>query len=317
MANGRPAAAGNQRRRLHRYRSIAALTASLLGAGCSGESASGDDPDPRGSGGSATGGRTSSGGDSSTGGSAEGGEKNRGGSKSAGGTTGSGGSATGSRGGASPTGGSNDPGGAGGTGGRASGGGGSGGRQSSGGQGGSSPNGGGSNTDEYGFSYRDPGSHEFSCNGTPVDLPDADWLCTFHLEDRVAYVYAQATAIGVTCLIGSFGNYEVELAQVSIDGVVSELANAKYDWGGGHHNDSLSFDYEGKTYKYYHSSIGFGFRSCQPMDCLNVYEPGATAPEIEGCSKARTLPEVCVPIQAAGMHDPLVDRFERCPGDSG
>lgn len=232
---------------------------------------------------------------------------NRGGSKSAGGTNGSGGSATGGR---------NDPG----TGGRASGGGGSGGRQPSGGQGGSAgspPNGGGSNTDEYGFSYRDPASHEFSCNGTPLDLPDADWLCTFHLEDRVAYVYAQATAIGVTCVLASFGNYEVELAQISIDGVVSSLANAKYDWGGGHHNDSLSFDYEGKTYKYYHSSIGFGFRSCQPMDCLNVYEPGATAPEIEGCSKARTLPEVCVPIEAGGMHDPLVDTFMRCPGDTG
>jgi hypothetical protein len=308
-ADGRPAAAGNQRRRVHRYCSIATLTASLLGAGCSGESATSDDPDPRGSGGSATGGRTSSGGDSSTGGSAEGGETNRGGSKSAGGTKGSGGSANGARGGATPTGGGNDPGGASGTGGRASGGGGSGGRQSSGGQGG--------NTGDYGFSYRDPGSHEFSCNGTAVDLPDADWLCTFHLEDRVAYVYAQATAIGVTCLIGSFGNYEVELAQVSIDGVVSTLANAKYDWGGGHHNDSLSFDYEGKTYKYYHSSIGFGFRSCQPMDCLNVYEPGATAPEIEGCSKARTLPEICVPIQAGGMHDPLVDTFQRCPGDTG
>ena len=36
-----------------------------------------------------------------------------------------------------------------------------------------------------------------------------------------------------------------------------------------------------------------------------------------GCSKARTLPEVCVPIQAGGMHDPLVDTFQRCPGDTG
>jgi hypothetical protein len=253
----------------------------------------------------------STGGDSSTGGSAKGGDTNRGGSKSSGGMTGSGGSATGGK---------NDTGGAGGTGGRASGGGGSGGRQSSGGQGGSagsSPNGGGSNTGDYGFSYRDPGSHEFSCDGKPVDLPDADWLCTFHLEDRVAYVYAQATAIGVTCVLASFGNYEVELAQISIDGVVSSLSNAKYDWGGGHHNDSLSFDYEGKTYKYYHSSIGFGFRSCQPMDCVDVYEPGATAPEIEGCSTARALPEVCVPIEAGGMHDPLVDKFVRCPGDTG
>jgi hypothetical protein len=233
----------------------------------------------------------------------------------------------GANGGARPSGGGrNDAGeaggGTGGTGGRASGGSGgdSGGTRPSGGQGGaagSSANGGGKNSGEYGFSYRNPGSQKFSCRDMPVDLPDADWLCTFHIEDRVAYVYTQATAIGVNCVLASFGTYEVGLAQISIDGVVSPLANAKYDWGGGHHNDSLSFDYEGKTYTYYHSSIGFGFRSCQPMDCLNVHAPGATTPGTEGCGKARTLPEVCVPIEPGGTHKPLVDTFRRCPGDTG
>ena len=132
----------------------------------------------------------------------------------------------------------------------------------------------------------------------------------------MAYVYAQATPVGVTCLIASFGVYEVGLAQISLDGVVSPLADAAYDWGGGHHNDSLSFSYGGKTYKYYHSSIGFGFRSCQPMDCLNVYAPGTTTPETEGCGPKRTMPEVCVPIKPNGTHDPLTDKFMKCPGDS-
>jgi hypothetical protein len=279
--------------------SIATLTLALLGAGCSDEGGASDDPSPSGgrssSGGSSAGGRSSSGGESGTGGSGEGGAKNMGGSKSSGGTAGNGGSTNGGKGGARPTGGGgNDA-----------------------GESGSDNGGaGGSNSGDYGFSYRKPGSQEFSCRDMPVEVPDADWLCTFHIEDRVAYVYAQATAIRVNCVLSPFGTYEVELAQISIDGVVSPLANAKYDWGGGHHNDSLSFDYEGKTYKYYHSSIGFGFRSCQPMDCLNVYARGATTPETEGCSKARALPEVCVPIEPGGTHDPLIDTFQRCAGDS-
>ena len=147
-------------------------------------------------------------------------------------------------------------------------------------------------------------------------MPDTDWLCTFHIDEKVAYVYAQATGIGVKCLLASFGVYEVKLAQISVDGVVSPLADAKYDWGGGHHNDSLSFGYNGKTYKYYHSSFGFGFRSCQPMDCLNVYAPGATTPETEGCGATRAVPEVCVPIQPTGTRGPLTDKFMKCPGDT-
>lgn len=129
-------------------------------------------------------------------------------------------------------------------------------------------------------------------------------------------MYVQATPVDVTCAIASTGVYEVTLAQISIDGVVSPLEDAAYDWGGGHHNDSLSFTYAGKTYKYYHSSIGFGFRSCQPMDCMNVYAPETTVPEIEGCGADRSLPEVCVPIDEQGAHEPLVDEFMKCPGDT-
>jgi hypothetical protein len=106
------------------------------------------------------------------------------------------------------------------------------------------------------------------------------------------------------------------LAQISIDGTVTSLANAQYDWGGNHHNDALTFDYQGKTYRFYHSSFGYGWRQCQNMDCINIYTLGATTLETEGCASTRTLPEVCVPIKADGTHDPLVDTFKKCPGDT-
>jgi hypothetical protein len=169
---------------------------------------------------------------------------------------------------------------------------------------------------EYGFTYRVPGSKEFYCDDRAAQLSDADWLCTFSQGDRPAYVYVQATVVNVMCALAATGIYEVDLAQISIDGVVTSLSNAAYDWGGGHHNDSISFDYEGKTYRYYHSSFGFGFRQCQPMDCVNVYAPGATTPEIEGCGADRSLPEVCVPIDDRGSHEELVDEFMKCPGDT-
>jgi hypothetical protein len=110
--------------------------------------------------------------------------------------------------------------------------------------------------------------------------------------------------------------YSVELAQISFNGAVSPLQGAKYDYGGGHHNDSLSFDYSGKSQRYYHSSFGFGFRSCQPMDCRNVYALGTTTLEMEGCAKDRSLPEVCVSIEPDGTHDALDDAFMKCQGDS-
>jgi hypothetical protein len=253
------------------------------------------------SGGAAGGGAGGSSGSTSTGGKAP-----TGGSSGGGGTSGSGGGS--GKGGSSGSGGGSS-----GRGGAAGGSGAPAGGSPAGGSGGE---GGGAEPGEYGFSYRVPGSREFECSGNPVRVPDQDWLCTFSQGEQPAYVYVQATGVGVTCMVASFGNFEVGLAQISIDGVVSDLADASYDWGGGHHNDSLSFTYEGKTYKYYHSSIGFGFRSCQPMDCVNVYAPGTTTPEIEGCGSDRSLPEVCVLIDAQGNHEPLVDAFMKCPGDT-
>ena len=235
------------------------------------------------------------------------------GAAGSGGRTGSGGGASGGRngsgggtasGGATSTGGANATGGASATGGAN--GGGRGGTSATGGAAGSAAaTGGTSGGGEFGFAYRRPG---------PTDV---DWLCTFRQAGVSGHVYARFDQTGTMMAgIATIPVYATALAQLSVGGVISDLANAQYDYGGGHHNDSLRFDHQGKSYKYYHSSFGFGFRACQPMDCISVYAPGATAAEGDGCTSARALPETCVRIKSDGTHDPLTDRFMKCPGDT-
>ncbi len=240
-----------------------------------------------------TGGANASGGGSGTGG---GGASGRGGSSGGASGTGGGGASVG-RGGSS--GGASGIGGGGASVGR-------GGSNASGGAGGAAATGGTSGGGEFGFSYRKPG---------PTDV---DWLCTFRQGGVSGHVYARLNQTG-TMMVGlaTVPVYTTALAQISVGGAPTDLANAEYDYGGGHHNDSLRFDDQGKSYKYYHSSFGFGFRSCQPMDCIDVYAPGGTTPGTDGCTSARALPEICVLIKADGTHDALVDRFMKCPGDSG
>jgi hypothetical protein len=223
-----------------------------------------------------------------------------GGTTGIGGTTGSGGT-TGAAGatGGSKTGGTTGAAGATGSGGK----GGTGGTTNTGGTGvaGSTGTGGG----DFGFSYR------------PVQDKQLDYLCTLKAVGASTYVYVRLDQTGTKSAgIATIPVYTPVMAKISADGTVADLANATYDYGGGHHNDSVQFDYQGKSYKYYHSSFGFGFRACQPMDCVSIYAPGATTPTTDGCTAARALPEVCVPIKADGTHDPLTDTFKKCAGDS-
>ena len=258
-----------------------------------------------------TGGASGSGGTTNTGGSVTGGITRSGGVGGSGGISVTGGATL--SGGTSATGGISAAGGvtpSGGTGGMA----GSGGSTGSGGTTGSSG--------EYGFTYRSPGSHNESCADPQsgyihtIVAPDTDWLCTFSQSTPKGYVYVRLTSSGSLCS-GMYmaPDYKVELAQISVKGVVTSLANAQYNFGGAHNDDYLTFDYQGATYKYFHSSLGYGYRKCQPMDCINIYELDSTTLKTEGCTSARTLPEVCVQIKAGGTHDPLVDTFAKCPGD--
>jgi hypothetical protein len=156
---------------------------------------------------------------------------------------------------------------------------------------------------DFGFTYR---------GTTSTNL---DWLCTLHAVGPSVYVYVRLDQTGTQSVgIANVPVYTARLAQVSVDGAVTTLAGAQYDYGGGHNNDSLQVEYQGKTYKYYHSSFGFGWRKCQAMDCVTVGTGGAI--NTDGCTSARTLPEVCVTIKADGGHDPLVDTYKKCAGDS-
>lgn len=287
------------------FRALAVVGLFILGA-CSSSAASGETDSGRpdgasgGAAGPGTGGQQgASGGSSGTGGSvASGGAPGSAGAPATGGAPGSGG--------APGTGGASGTGGRPGTGGTTSGSGGRGGVNGTGGNGGAPPaTGGASGGGEFGFTYRKPGA------------TDVDWLCTFRQAGIAGHVYVRLDQTGTMVVgVATIPVYTPVLAQLSVGGVPSNLANVQYDYGGGHHNDSLRFDYQGKSYKYYHSSFGFGFRCCQPMDCLDVYATGAAMPLTGGCTAARALPEICVPIKSDGTHDPLVDQFMKCPGDS-
>jgi hypothetical protein len=173
------------------------------------------------------------------------------------------------------------------------------------GTGGIDPGSGGSTGSEYGFSFRAPSEKNL------------DWLCTYHQDQVSGYVYVRLLQTGMQSAgIAMVPVYAVQLAQISIDGKVSMLEGVEYEYGGGHHNDALAFDYAGKSQRYYHSSFGFGFRKCQNMDCRDVYGLASTTLETEGCASDRMLPEVCVSFAPDGTHAALTDAFMKCPGDT-
>lgn len=207
-------------------------------------------------------------------------------------------------------------GGNGGQGGNADGGGGAGGGGATGG-GGENFGGG---TEELGFTIRTPEERSVTCSEYPEGFPtgpktfaDADWLCTYDYGGVTGYIYIASTPVDCEWTLDANPVFETKRAQISIDGAVTDLTDAAYDWGGNHHNDSLTFTYEGSSFQYYHSSFGFGFRSCQNMDCTTVSE-GTTLVE-DGCTKERTLPIVCQQIMPDGTHGELVDTFMPCAGD--
>jgi len=175
-------------------------------------------------------------------------------------------------------------------------------------------------TDPFGFNIRIPQIHTLECEGGPmgddtIDQTDVDWVCTFDHDGVSGHIYLQATPTSCFMVMSPTPVFEAAGAWISIDGVLTNLENSGYEWGGNHHNDWLHFDYQGQTYKYYHSSFGWGWRQCQPMDCIQVYSPGMDDLVEDGCTMDRTLPAVCVQVEEDGTYPELVDNFEPCAGD--
>jgi len=173
---------------------------------------------------------------------------------------------------------------------------------------------------DFGFELRIPEEHEVDCGAVPEGLPDTlvqldvDHICTFDYGQFHGHVYVQATAVDCFVTMSPIPVFEVAGAWISLDGVVTPLDGVVYDYGGNHQNDFLEFDFGDYDYRYWHSSFGWGWRACQPMDCLQVYEPGSENFVEDGCTKDRTLPVVCVQVGADGTYPELIDTFEHCPG---
>ena len=172
---------------------------------------------------------------------------------------------------------------------------------------------------EYGFSYRKQQSVDLTCSkGGPMGnggtFAYTDWLCTFAHGATQGYLYVQGTPSDCTCTMGCTPVFTTQ-GWLSVGGKVTALSPVSYDWGGNHNNDSVEFAFAGETYKAYHSSFGFGWRKCQPMDCLQVEDKIAGTVSEDGCTKARTLPIACVPILPDGTHAALTDKFKPCLGD--
>jgi hypothetical protein len=144
------------------------------------------------------------------------------------------------------------------------------------------------------------------------DFSDVDWVCTYDYDGEQGHLYVQSTPVSCVWMMSAQATYETQSAQVSIDGQLHPLENAQYFWGGNHRNDYLTFEYDGRSYDYNHSSFGSGWRACQNMDCMTVDDHGDLD---DGCTVDRTLPVICVKIESDGTHAPLVDTFEPCPGD--
>ncbi len=186
------------------------------------------------------------------------------------------------------------------------------------GAGGSSPG----TLDEYGFMRRLPQTRQITCSGTPEggepstqSLQDSDFLCTFAYGGQTATLYFQNTVVACTFMMSAQPTFESR-GWVAQGGTVSSLSGVAYDWGGNHHNDSIDFTLAGTDFRYYHSSFGFGWRSCQPVDCIQVLN-ASDAVTRDGCEPTRSLPITCVAVEADGTAAALEDTFALCPGDSG
>lgn len=178
--------------------------------------------------------------------------------------------------------------------------------------------------DLWGFSVRQPQTRTIECSVTMTeDLPaqqvsDADQVCTFSYDGVTGYVYLEATVVDCEYYYALVGEFSAR-AWLSIDGQITELEDARYSVNGDHFTDVLTFDHAARSYQYWHSSFAQYYRSCQPMDCLRVYDAAtgvhdATTLVADGCMTERTLPVVCVAVEPDGTVPPLEDDFAPCPG---
>lgn len=172
------------------------------------------------------------------------------------------------------------------------------------------------------FEIRKPEKTTVHCPATAHN-PESDqsWMqvdhvCTYDHNGKTGRIYVQATPSECNQQgMGPLPIYEIDKAVIKIGESIEELDNPSYDFGGGHANDFLIFEYDGVRFKYYHSSFGFGWRVCQEMDCAVVSNLSGTV-LVDGCTAERTLPIVCKQVDEKGQYDEtMTDTYKKCPGD--
>lgn len=157
-----------------------------------------------------------------------------------------------------------------------------------------------------------------------IDFNQQDWICTFKYGNLDGFVYVQGSPTSCRSVgMGVNPEISVDTSVLYVNGKYATPKNLSYEWGGNHHNDKFRFTYDGKVYEYFHSSYGFGGRSCQEMDCMRVFESDGTTLIEDGCktfdedlSAVRSLPVVCrfASVDDGSFGD-FTDTFELCNGD--
>ena len=168
------------------------------------------------------------------------------------------------------------------------------------------------------FSVRKPDQNAYNCHLEAMDIHDTlsahDVICTFKYEKMDGFIYMQGTPTsceGFMQAIPVIDNPKIELY---VNGNMAKVTEPAYDWGGNHHVDEISFVYDGKKFAYNHSSVGFGWRPCQEMDCIKVYSADGDLIK-DGCGEDRTIPIVCNVVDKDGKVKSFEDNFKVCDGD--
>jgi hypothetical protein len=161
------------------------------------------------------------------------------------------------------------------------------------------------------FTIRKPTERSFTCGASTTTALDKDLVCDIENDALKASIYFQSKPVGCVGLGGE--TYAVENAWIKTDAGIEPLAEASYDGGGNHQNDRLGFAWKGKYFSLYHSSIGFGFRSCAAPDCMDVCTDVECRTVLRnGCGRSAcaaqpALKTRCAVVQADGTVPERID----------
>ena len=146
-------------------------------------------------------------------------------------------------------------------------------------------------------------------------LSQHDVICTYDYNGEQGFLYVQLTPI--SCGGGMSitpGRYNVDKAELYVNGKFADVSDVNYEWGGNHHVEKLLFTYKGNIFRYSQSTMGWGGRPCQNMDCLKVFESDGKTYVENGCNE-RSLPIVCRNVNYKGEVSDFTDSYKVCEGD--